>query len=107
MTNVMGRPVSPNEIVDVQRQNLPPEVFDAFNAAIAKSMNGKSSKVIQSDVAKDIADRLGIELSAVYAGHYLDVEDEYRKFGWRVDYDRPAYNESYAAFFVFSRGKSE
>ena len=42
------------------------------------------------------------ELSKMlYEKHYLDVEDAYRKRGWIVDYDKPAYNETYDAFFEF------
>lgn len=39
----------------------------------------------------------------VFAQHWLDIEDVYRAEGWIVDYDKPAYNQSYRAYFVFKK----
>ena len=38
----------------------------------------------------------------VFSNHWLDVEDIYREQGWNVEYDKPTYNETYDAYFVFS-----
>jgi|SRR5215217_7160976 len=104
MSEIAGRPISPEEVGDAQRRYLPPAVFDVFNEAIAGSMNGKSARVMQNSVAKKIADRLGIERHAVFENNYLDVEEAYRSAGWEVHYDKPGYNESYEAVFVFTKG---
>ena len=56
---------------------------------------------MQDDVAKLIVQK-GLKRQDIFDNHWLDVEDLYRKNGWKVDYDKPGYNESYNAYFVFS-----
>lgn len=36
---------------------------------------------------------------------WVDFEDLYRKQGWKVVYDKPAYCETYKAYFVLSKKK--
>ena len=37
----------------------------------------------------------------VYPSRDSDIEDIFREAGWKVTYDKPAYNESYDAYFKF------
>lgn len=37
--------------------------------------------------------------------HYLDIEPIYEEAGWEVEYDKPAYCETYDANFTFRRKK--
>jgi hypothetical protein len=39
----------------------------------------------------------------VFDNNWLDVEDIFRKAGWKVNYEKPAYNESYPASFKFQQ----
>lgn len=39
----------------------------------------------------------------VFERGYLDIEETYRKAGWSVVYDKPGYNETYDAFYTFTR----
>jgi hypothetical protein len=43
-----------------------------------------------------------VERGEIFHRGWLDVEDAYRAEGWTVVYDKPGYNESYAASFTFS-----
>lgn len=99
----MGKPITPQEVVDAKQASLPDVVFDVFNAAIAGAWNGSSAIVRQQPVALTIADRLEISTAEVYKRGYMDVEPIYRKAGWKVKYDKPGYNESGEAYFEFSK----
>lgn len=100
----VGKAIKPGEVVEAKKAALPPEVLDAFNELIAKYWTGHSATVKQPEVARLIASKLGLEnTSPVYDNHWLDVEDVYRKEGWKVKYDKPGYNESYDAYFEFSK----
>lgn len=46
---------------------------------------------------------MNIKSNIVYGKQYLDVEDIYRKEGWKVVYDKPAYCETYEPTFTFSK----
>jgi hypothetical protein len=95
----MPGPIRPEEI----EQTLPEEVFTAFNELIRENLRGRVATVYQSDAEIRVADKLSLTKKEVMDKGYLDVEDAYRKAGWKVEYDKPAYNESYEAFFRFTK----
>lgn len=110
------KPITPAEVVNKKKEQLPSEVIEAFNEMIAQNWSGGYSKFKQKDVVNVIVGKLqsarvvdmempsGSVIEAeIYAKHWLDVEDIYRKAGWKVVYDKPAYNETYDATFEFSK----
>jgi hypothetical protein len=70
---------------------------------IVEDWNGSSATVMQPEAAKRIAKALGITTSEAFKRGLLDVEDAYRKAGWKVEYDKPGYNETYEASFKFRK----
>ena len=99
------RPLSPKEVVEKKINSIPDAVFEVFNELIAKDFNGAYAIVKQKEVVKRLVEK-GLKEKEIYENHWLDVEDVYWKAGWKVEYDKPAYNESYDAYFEFrSRGK--
>ncbi len=102
----MTKPIKPNEVGDLI--NFPDEVINGFNTLIAKNWNGKRSTFKQNDVVIEILSNFEksgkiIDRNQLFAFHYLDVEGIYRSEGWVVEYDKPAYNETYEASFKFSK----
>lgn len=93
------KPIKPSEVIDKKQELIPDEVIEAFNEMIAANWNGTSSTVSQTEVYALIKKKLGKD----FPMNYLDVEDIYRKAGWKVNYDKPGYNESYGATFEFSK----
>jgi hypothetical protein len=98
----MTKPVTPQDIAAAKGARLPEEVIDVFNDLIVQGFSGSSSQVVQGEAAELIAERLGTTVEEVYKRGLLNVEEFYRAAGWNVRYDKPGFNESYAAFFVFS-----
>lgn len=47
--------------------------------------------------------RRGMKRDELFDKGWMDIEPIYRKSGWRVEYDKPAYNETYPATFTFSK----
>lgn len=99
------RPLSPKEVVEKKINSIPDAVFEAFNDLIAKDFNSAYAIVKQKEVVKLLVEK-GLKEKDIYDNHWLDVEEVYRKAGWKVEYDKPAYNEDYDAYFEFRpRGK--
>jgi hypothetical protein len=44
----------------------------------------------------------GLNRNEIFKKGWLDVEEIYGKAGWKVEYDKPGYNEDYAAHFIFT-----
>jgi hypothetical protein len=96
----MTKPISPNEVK--KETTIPNYVIESFNYLIQKNWNGTCSTIYLKDVIQDIEKRSGFALED---REYLNVEPIYRENGWKVKYDKPAYNENYSAFYMFSRGE--
>jgi hypothetical protein len=106
MGNIV-KPMKPEEVLDKKIETIPDAMFEAVNAMIALKWNGRSATFRQDDLmekffqfSKLTDDRQTRD--KLFAEHALDFEDAYRREGWKVVYDKPAYNESYEPTFEFT-----
>jgi len=106
MGNVV-KPIKPEEILDRRIETIPDAMFEAVNAMIALKWNGSSAAFRQDDLllkyfelSKETNDCT--TRNRLFANHYVDFEDAYRREGWKVVYDKPSYNEHYEPTFCFS-----
>lgn len=110
----MVEPIKPEEINEAKAKTIPSEVIESFNHMIAKNWNGSQSRFKQDDVVENIVSRMNknnvlsqheidVLKISLFSNHNLDVEDLYRAQGWKVEYDKPAYCETYPATFTFSK----
>jgi hypothetical protein len=98
------KPISPQDVPQEKLKTLPDEVIQTWNTMIAEKMTGNGyCTILQRDIADRIASVMGVSRQEVFDNQWLDIEDIYREAGWKVSYDKPAYNETYAAYFTFSR----
>lgn len=94
-------PITPEECTNKKLELIPNEVIECFNEMIAENFNGHSATIKQKDICATIADRLYVSTTYVYSQKWLDIEDIYKKFGWKVEYDKPSYCD---AHFIFTKG---
>ncbi len=99
------KPITPDEGVTQKNKLIPKYVIECFNMAIAKHWNGHSSTIFQHEIVNDICIAGPVNSRDVFARHYLDVECIFREAGWDVEYDKPGFNETYNAKFVFRKRK--
>ena len=97
------KPITPKEVTEKRDSSIPDGVLKAFNDLITKHWTGSSATIKQDEAAKLAAKNLKCSTEKLYDNHWMDVEPIYRKAGWSVKYDKPGYNESYEAYFVFSK----
>jgi hypothetical protein len=104
----MTKPITPDEVEQSRTADFPPEVLDAFNEEIKKRWNGLEAVVKQKDVVDRIVKALGITPKEVGDRDLLDVEEVYRRNGWRVDYDKPGFNDGwYEPTFTFRKSRAQ
>lgn len=97
------KPITPTEAGRIKFKNLPPQVIKAWNELIAKNFDGKESIVYFSDAVTQLVkacNNLKTREEIIDSG-YLDIESVYRNFGWTVVFDKPGYNETYKAKYIF------
>lgn len=86
----------------VKNREFPDFVIQAFNECILEAKVAGKQTVLQDAVMDRImALNTMVSRNQIFSQHWLDVEDYYRNAGWTVTYDKPAYNESYKAYFTF------
>jgi len=99
----MAKPITPKEVQDLKNATFPDEVIEVFNELIVENWDGHSATIKQDVAAGRIAKRMKITRAKVFDRSLLDIEDVFQKAGWKVDYDKPGYNETYDAFFRFTK----
>lgn len=99
------KPVAPDEIVKViaEKSIIPDEVIESFNELIARSWDGRKATVSQSAAINLIKSKNPALADGIFSKGYLNIEEIYRQQGWHVWYDKPGFNETYDAYFEFTR----
>lgn len=96
------KPIRPEEVLERQGEQIPPEVIKAFNdLIIQKFIEGKA--IISQKEVLDLLQFRGFDIGDIFTKRFLHVEQIFRKAGWKVEYDKPGYNESYEASFTFTK----
>lgn len=95
------RPIKPSEVASEKARIFPDAVFESFNELISQKFTGGSVMIKQSDIVA-LMEKKGLKCKEIFDNSWLNVEEAYRAAGWKVVYDRPAYDESYPPTFTFS-----
>lgn len=99
------KPITPQEALDMKITSIPDVVIETVNAMLAEKMT-KSGHItlLQKDIVERIclADKT-LHKGLIYDRGWLDFEPFYEAAGWKIVYDKPAYNELYDANFTFSK----
>ena len=98
------KPITPQEAIDGFIQNIPPKIIEAVNELLMKKASplAKSITIKQDEILELVCDE-NLTRSMVFKNKWLDIEEIYRGAGWNVEYDKPAFNETYDAYFVFKK----
>jgi len=103
------KPITPAE---VENKPIPDEIIAAFNDLIIKNYRSGEATVHQKEalkLARKNFDDAGKKVTSeqiceqIFDNGWMDVESTFMKAGWKVTYDKPAYHESYEAYFVFKK----
>lgn len=81
---------------------IPEIVFDCFNELIKKNFANGYATIHQEDVLNLIGAK-GIVREVVFSSGYLNIESDYEKAGWRVEYVKPDYNDFGKPYFRFTK----
>jgi hypothetical protein len=94
-------PIKPSEVVQI----IPEWVIAGANECILEHYRelAKESKFTQNELIDFVLKKApeGVTRQTLFDNCWLDIEPIYRKVGWRVNYDSPAYCETYEANFTF------
>lgn len=100
----MVTPIKPSEVAAKKQTILPPEVIEAWNCLIAQKYSGGVARIEQKEIITAIKKVMNLnDAKRIFTEDWLEIEDIYREAGWKVEYDRPGYDEDYEPTFTFSK----
>lgn len=88
------QPVSPKTAKKV----IPDFVIEAVNELINENLSLRGFTIMQ----KHIIDRVKSKTDQDFDYAWLDFESVFEAAGWNVNYDKPAYCETYEPYFNFT-----
>ena len=96
------KPIAPKDMIRLKSELIPEKVIEVWNDVIVSNWDGFKAHFKQDEVVEALLYRgVAATRSEIFENSWLDVEEIYREKGWKVTYDKPGYNETYSAFFVF------
>jgi hypothetical protein len=107
-------PIKPEDITELKLNQIPDEIINAVNELIVEKWDGSRATIKQDEIINRYLSAIisgyneedfQIKRHEIFDKHYMDFEEIYRNAGWKVEYGRPAYNESYEPFFIFKKNK--
>ena len=96
------KPIRPEEVLSKHQSTIPSLVVETINDMIVKNGRGGSIVLFQDDIVAQLVQK-GLSRGDIFENGWLDIEGLYRSHGWKVEYDKPGYNESYKPKFTFSK----
>ena len=98
----MSKPLRPDEVTANKANVIPAEVIDTINEMITEKFVSRnlSFTIKQKDIVKRTM--LKMDPDAEWQNDWLNFEGLFESYGWKVNYDKPGYNESYDASFEFT-----
>jgi hypothetical protein len=95
----MTKPITPTE---AENKAMPDQVIESFNQLITENYARGKATVYQNAVVDLIVAKMNISRTQ-FNNNWLNVESVYERAGWKVSYDKPGWNESGVAFYVFEK----
>lgn len=102
------KPISPEKVEQIRIHEMPEAIIQATNELIVRSWNGRSATVKVDEIIDQYfrvvrEDDNKMTRKELFDKHYLDIEPAYREAGWKVQFEKPDYTESFPSYFVFSK----
>lgn len=99
----MNKPITPDDMIAQKETNLS-IYLPVWNNLIIQNWDGNKSIIYLDEIITSLIEYFpNLKKQTIFKHNILDVEDIYRKVGWDVIYDKPAYNEDYKTHFIFKK----
>ena len=96
------KPITPTEAAKAVSSSIPDTVIETFNLFIGQNYLRGTATIRQEDIVAHLVE-FGYTRQEIFKNRWLDVEALFEHAGWKVTYDKPAYNETYPATFTFTK----
>jgi hypothetical protein len=99
------KPIRPIDLAEQLSKTVPDGVVEAWNEIIAEKFLGGVSTFTVNELTSRICENMMCDTQTVLKKGWLNLEPLFEKAGWSVEYDKPGFDESYAAKFIFTHSR--
>lgn len=98
------KPLTPAQAGKIKLAEIPDFVIQAVNNLLLRNHTKGAITILQKDVVTEILNLAEPKMTRdeLFKSGYLNFEPIFRKNSWGVEYDKPAFNETYEAKFIFT-----
>ena len=97
------RKVKPITPLEASKRGVPDGVIEVFNNLIQKYYHDGRATFKLDEAVTLVCKKMKCKRDVPCDEHWMDVESLYERAGWIVEFDNPAYNETYPATYCFRR----
>lgn len=97
----MAKPITPSDVAKRKTVTMPDAAIEAFNELIEENATRGRATFEQDAVVERMVAK-GLKRVEIFERGWLHVEDVFGRAGWRVEYDKPGWDETYPARFTFT-----
>jgi hypothetical protein len=104
----MMKVYTPEDVMNKCNEMIPDFVIAAFNDLLSENYVDGETVIKQNDAISRIlqySDNDELTRETIFKKRWLDIESLYRKNGWEVSYEKPAFDERFDPYFVFKPKK--
>lgn len=97
--------LTPSQVKDF-RSEIDDKMVEAVNSLLLEKRHTNPILIKQEELIRAyrlVCSGKGVDMprSEVFKSGVLNIEEAFKKKGWLVEYDKPAYNETYEPYFTF------
>lgn len=100
------KPITPQEAELQEGSQIPDAVIGIFNKLIVKNLHNGQAKItiteVEQAILAEVQSHIALPSNYTINHDWLDVEPIFRRAGWKVTYDKPAYFETYEGYYIFT-----
>lgn len=98
------KPLTPEEVASQKEHQIHPQIIASINELLVTHYIPGTITIKQQEILDLFLGRTSEDwtLNRVFKEKQLNIESVYKKYGWKVEYDKPGFNESGEAFFKFT-----
>ncbi len=104
----LTEPITPKQARERHSVTIPNEVITAINDLLVENASESCTRIVitQDEIISRATFLMAehdktVSRNDFFDRRWLDFEPIFRKAGWKVEYTRPGYNESFTAYWTF------
>lgn len=91
---IKSTPISPEELIQIRKEAIPPEVFQAINLLIIEKYQASGTLLTYDEIITKIKTLLNTTSKEILEKNWLDIAVYYSEIGWRVYFYKEGQHDS-------------